>query len=334
MSTSENRPTKALMVFCEGPHDIAFCKLVFRKLFATTKFEHKFAEFPSPLNSLFKTSLENHLLQDMSLDMAHKFFLPDSVLKLGTTDSDWLILLFNCGGKDKIENPKGFLGNYLELVGDAAVFQGDAEEVITETRYLFLYDVDDNEPAQVVEKFGHDYAVIADQPWIVEDLQWVEGFSNAASSQEKGVYLWSHHNDDNSESVVTLEDIVLPLFHRAQTQLKEYAEAFVNEAFEWKIDHIPTEAKRKKAVITALGQKKKPGGSMNVILEQSGFIKLEHLKQNDHVLAFCNFIHSFMGLGCQGDGASYQVKQSMHFNVPKGDVVTAGDGRTNSEEGR
>jgi len=39
-----------------------------------------FSEYPAPFNQLFKTSMENHAAPDMSLDMAHKFFLPDKIL--------------------------------------------------------------------------------------------------------------------------------------------------------------------------------------------------------------------------------------------------------------
>ena len=130
MSEVQLLNTKALMVFCEGPHDVAFCRLVFRKLFRAEKFEHIFAEFPAPLNNLFRASLERHLLQDMSVDMAHKFYLPDSVLKLVADNCEWLILLFNCGGKDRIDNPRGFLEDYLELFAQPEHFRRMPHELL------------------------------------------------------------------------------------------------------------------------------------------------------------------------------------------------------------
>lgn len=294
MSVSEKLSTKALMVFCEGPHDVAFCRLVFGKLLKTEKFEHRFADFPAPLNDLLKTNLENHLLQDMSLDMAHKFFLPDSVLRLEQDNVEWLVLLFNCGGKDRIDNPKGFLENYLELSEQAAVFPGNAAKVISESRYLFLYDVDDQQPQQVIEQFARNFAEIAEESWITETPQMLEGFDNAAVSEDKAVYLWSHKNDDGEPVVVTLEDIVLPLFQSAKPELSESAEMFINETFNWDRSSISAEAKRKKAVITALGQKKKPGGSMNVILEQSKLFKEQHLAESSYVQVFCGFLTQLM----------------------------------------
>lgn len=294
MSEVQLLNTKALMVFCEGPHDVAFCRLVFRKLFRAEKFEHIFAEFPAPLNNLFRASLERHLLQDMSVDMAHKFFLPDSVLKLVADNCEWLILLFNCGGKDRIDNPKGFLEDYLELFAQARTFPEDAARVIADSRYLLLYDVDDQQPQQVIEKFSRDFASIGDQLWISGTIPMIDGFSNAAISDDKGVYIWSSPKDTETR-VATLEDILLPLFHNAQDVLTERAQAFVNEAFIWN-SSISAEAKRKKAIITTLGQKKKPGSSMNVILEQSDFIKTAHLNGSAHVQTFVNFLTTFLNL--------------------------------------
>ena len=302
MSASKQLCTKALMVFCEGPHDVAFCNLVFGRLLKSTKFENKFADFPAPLNDLFRTSLESHLLQDMSLDMAHKFFLPDSVLRLEQRNIEWLVLLFNCGGRDRIENPKGFLENYLTLFEQAPVFPGQAKKIISESRYLFLYDVDDQQPQQVFDRFSQDFSAISGESWITETPRLLNGFDNAAATQDKAVYLWSHRSETNEVVVATLEDIVLPLFQLAQKEISEKAETFVNNTFTWKLtdrsrkSRIALESKKKKAVIATLGQRKKPGSSMNVILEQSGLIKGEHLQKSPYVVIFGKFLAQFMEL--------------------------------------
>lgn len=281
--------TQALLVFCEGPHDVAFCKLIFGKLFQAKMFEHKFADFPAPLNSPFKTQLEQHLLQDMSLDMAHKFFLPDAVFRLDKDGVEWLILLFNCGGKNRVDNPKAFLANYLALSEIAKTFPEGASRVISQSCYLFLYDVDDQQPQQVIDKFSTDFAMISGQPWISQSPQLVDGFDNAATVSGVAVYMWAH------EDVFTLEDIVLPLFQQAKPELTEKTAAFVDDAFEWPLS-VAAQAKRKKAIIATLGQKKKPGSSMNVILEQSQFIETAHLNENIHVQIFVSFLTTFLNL--------------------------------------
>jgi hypothetical protein len=70
----------ALLAFCEGPHDVAFVRRVLRHNLGFEKVEWRFSEFPAPFNSLFKSSMNRHAARDLSLDMAHKFYLPDHVL--------------------------------------------------------------------------------------------------------------------------------------------------------------------------------------------------------------------------------------------------------------
>ena len=54
------KATKAFIVFCEGKHDVAFCRLVFKHfLKATVNKSEYFSKYPSPFNSLFKTNMES-----------------------------------------------------------------------------------------------------------------------------------------------------------------------------------------------------------------------------------------------------------------------------------
>jgi hypothetical protein len=137
----------ALLVFCEGPHDVAFCRLMFKYCFNISQISWKFSQYPAPFNQLFKTSMENHAAQDMSLDMAHKFFLPDRTLY--DEKRKLLVLLFNTGGKSKTDNPKNFIKNFLPLLKQSKVFPGDAKKIVNNCSYLFLYDRDHKEPSEV-----------------------------------------------------------------------------------------------------------------------------------------------------------------------------------------
>ena len=75
-----------LLVFCEGPNDTAFVRMVMNKLIGFNRMEQlKFSEMPAPFNSLFKNAVKKYTAQDMSLNMVHKFFLPDTVLRKGNT---------------------------------------------------------------------------------------------------------------------------------------------------------------------------------------------------------------------------------------------------------
>ncbi|MEK7991099.1 MAG: hypothetical protein VSS52_008855 [Thiotrichaceae bacterium] len=130
---------QALLVFCEGSHDIALLNLVFKKIFKFEKVAWKFSEYPAPFDNLFAENVRSHAQEDLSLDMAHKFFLPDNVLD----KDDNIILLFNAGGKTQATKVKEFLSNYLVLQESAATFPTN-NTAIKQARYLFLYDADDD----------------------------------------------------------------------------------------------------------------------------------------------------------------------------------------------
>ena len=124
----------ALMVFCEGPHDVAFCRMAFKYCFGIEQISWKFSDFPSPLNQLFKASMGKHAAQDMSLDMAHKFFLPDKTLY--SEEKKCLILLFNTGGKSKTCNPRNFLMDFLPLLKISRILPDGADKTIDSCKYL------------------------------------------------------------------------------------------------------------------------------------------------------------------------------------------------------
>lgn len=102
MVASKLAEADALFVFCEGPHDIAFVVQVLRHVFGFMPAQNDdgnaptFSQYPAPLNNLFQTNVIKHAQRDLSLDMAHKFFLPDMILQHGSR----YVLLFHAGGKD------------------------------------------------------------------------------------------------------------------------------------------------------------------------------------------------------------------------------------------
>jgi hypothetical protein len=288
-----------LLVFCEGPHDVAFCRLIFKYCFdnfvdlSSEKRGWKFSEYPAPFNDLFKASMENHAAQDMSLDMAHKFFLPDKTLY--NENRKLLVLLFNTGGKTKTDNPKDFLKDFLPLFEDRESFSDDAKTIVNDCNYLFLYDRDHKQPSDVFSWCKNEFAQIGDDIFLEENFIIDDGNNLAASCMEKtvGVYVFSKSN-----SLGTLEDILLPMLESAQSDLVNEAEKFIDSAFTWKTEQDNIEnsiaeiAKRKKAIITTMGQRKKPGSSMNVVIDQGKLISKDIFTQNKDVKLFVDFVAS------------------------------------------
>ena len=286
----------ALIVFCEGPHDVAFCRLVFKYCFGIEKVDWKFSEYPAPLNQLFKTSMEKHAAQDMSLDMAHKFFLPNRTLY--SEDSKRLVLLFNTGGKTKVDNPKQFLTDFLPLLDQATVFPDDASKVISETKYLFVYDSDCQSLQIIVQSCKDSFSDIAGTNFLTGDFSPKDGNSLAATADNKAVYIWC----DKTSGKGTLEDILLPLFRLKNEDLLSKAEQFADDCFTWEVEH-PEEArkyaeraKRHKAIISSAGQGEKPGRPMSAIINDNVLGTSQSFLGNADVKQFAKFVSDFSQL--------------------------------------
>lgn len=289
-----SQEVKVLLVFCEGPHDVAFVSQVIKVFFDFKRVTWKFSEFPAPFNELFRVSVEQHAAQDLNLDMAHKFFLPDQVL----ASNDQVVLLFNSGGKSQTDKVKYLLSNFLPLLDNAKIFPGDATTVVSSASYLFLYDADDWGADKTRDQIKTAFSMIDTNLWLTDEWNVHQENQFAASIDDKAIYVWGATTDKG-----TLEDLLYPLFNQYNSTLFAKAEAAIDDFFSWDTAHeniknaVAEEAKRKKAIITFTGQRKKPGGSMNVILDQAKMITKESMIGDPNTTAFAKFVAEFAGLG-------------------------------------
>ena len=282
---------KALLVFCEGAHDVAFVKKIMESIFSFERVSWKFSEYPSPFNQLFKSSVDKHAARDMALDMAHKFFLPDQVFKRNND----IVLVFNSGGKDQVSKIKELLSDVVPMLNNASVFLQDATEFVSETKYLFFYDADDLGAERVRNQaFSALEEIVEVERWMLSPwrLDTVNPF--AAISDNKAIYIWGETPERG-----TLEDLLHPIFAIENSECLARAEHYIDGAFSWDLDSgelkksVAEVAKRKKAIITAIGQRKKPGSSMNVVLEQAKLISNKALRESQAVSELVVFIEKF-----------------------------------------
>jgi hypothetical protein len=283
----------ALLVFCEGPHDIAFVRMVLRKLMDFKKTELPFKDLPSPFNLLFKQSVLTHAVKDLSLDMAHKFFLPDTVLR----KDDHLILLFNCGGKPQYAKINTLLSDYLPMFKESRTFAQGAEEIVDSVRYLFLYDADSEGLDGVIQNVKREFSKIGEIDFLADDWDETSTSVFGKSSGNKAVFVWGE-----TQNKGTLEDILTPMFIQEHSELMDKATEAISSMFNWEISHtdpqraVPEIERIKKSILTVAGQGKKPGSSMNVILEQSGLLNKEALEKNEITNEFVAFVENFMDM--------------------------------------
>ena len=284
--------TNALLVFCEGQHDVAYVRMLLQEILEFEIVSLPFKEIPSPFHHLFKQSVATHAAGDLSLDMAHKFFLPETILR----NKSQFILLYNCGGNTQYDKVRELLSDYLPIIPQARVFAEDAKEIIDHVKYLFLYDADSVGINKILEQVNHEFSVIGETNFF--DAEWSSSNSDFGRvAGDKAVYVWGERAEQG-----TLEDILYPMFSLAQPSLLSKAESAIDDMFTWDsgnpdiVKAVSEISKRKKSVITVIGQKKKPGSSLNVIIDQSKFLRKDTLTNNGPTQDFVRFISEFIGL--------------------------------------
>lgn len=281
---------EALLIFCEGPHDAAFVQLVLKSILEYKQESYKFSEFPFPFSSLFGKTVQDYVAEDLRLDMARKFFLPDHVLRKGQK----LALIFNYGGSNRKEAITPFLRRLFTLQEDGNAFGG--EKFVEKVSYLFMADADDSGLEVAMRQISRDFAVIDDVPWLSDD--WVLMADTFGAKQrgnsDIGAYVWRHYSDDSGTLECLIEECLEPA-----GELKPFLEiADIN--FEWNCSDgspktaVAERAKRLKAAISIMGQRKKPGGSMSVVLGQGKFLNSENLTKSSSVQSLLSFMQPWV----------------------------------------
>jgi hypothetical protein len=287
-----NQEYNVLLIFCEGDHDTAYVRTVFRKVLKYDIVKLKFSEMPYPFSSLFETTVRNHSAEDMSLDMAHKFFLPEEILK----KTNNMIILFKSGGSTKYDKIKTLLSDYLVLFNEEIKFGNKEKDCVKTYKYLFVFDLDANGIDGILEKVKDELRKIGGYDFIVEP--WKIGKSDfGRTSNDKAVFVWG-----DSTGKGTLEDILVPMIKSniESRTIIDQAEKVMSDMFEWDTEdrdlthRVAELAKYKKSVITTAGQRAKPGKSLHVIIRESGLITEDALEKSDKTKEFVRFLNDFL----------------------------------------
>lgn len=284
---------KALLVFCEGPHDIGYVRIILRKILSFEMVQLPFKELPSPFHHLFKKSVETYAAGELSLDMSDKYFLPDKVLR----KNNQFVFLFSCGGNSKYDKIKKLLSDYLPAFSEARTFAQGAPEIVDTFKYLFIYDADAVGIDVIIKNLNTNLGVINTNSFIDKE-EWCSSSSEFGKiAGDKAVYIWGEKPDKG-----TLEDILYPMYSLDNSSLLSRAESAIDDMFFWDINNqdikkaIPEISRRKKSILTVIGQKEKPGCSLNVIIDQSSLLRKDILKNNVPTQNFVNFISEFIDI--------------------------------------
>ena len=275
---------QGLLIFCEGDHDIAYLFKVLRKVMGFSQQSHlKLSTLPSPINDLLVQQVKQRPFDELALEMAHQFFLPEKILN---KDDQW-IFLFNRRGESRYDDTRTFLDKFTLLLETVATFGGDT--VLENMRYLFTFDADDKGINDVKKRLSDHLPEVNRAPFFSSIWAPCE-HAFAAQQDNKALYILAGEPEQG-----TLEDILIPIITSKpdnETHL-ERAKTLLSELKNWP-DTIAGQSKLLKAAITTIGQKDKPGSSLNVVIQQSKLISDEALKNCTKTQRLVQFLTDFM----------------------------------------
>ena len=266
---------KVCMIFSEGSHDVAFIRKVLKVCCnATERTKIKLNEFPKPLSLIFQQYVSERDMQDLSLDMVQKFFLPDRVFE----KNDYFIMLFSTGGKDNKNNVlqvKTFISDLEFNIRQ----KPDVISDFSDRKYVFINDADEKQFEDVVDDMRKRYFPITDST--TDETYLSDGL----------FYVWHGENGKG-----TLEDMLIKLLRLSNSDLQKKTETYVKDSFDnlRSPTNIATQAKQYKSILTCAGQGESSGLSLSSILIRGKLIKDDVLKENKDVQEFADFLNNII----------------------------------------
>lgn len=260
---------KAVIVFCEGSHDVAFATRSLGVLENAEWMRKPIRELPSPFgpkpdphnpdNPKVQGIIVRHysarLLDDLPLTAAARPPLPSFERLLYVAGIDTVFALVRCHGDGTSTAAMELLGKFQALMLPG--FNLDVGRIAA----AFLFDADDAGVAGREASFAASYTAILDGNNAPRHGQWVRG-----SDFPVGLYLFH----DRTTRQGTLEDLLVPM---VETQWRDRWKA----AGEYLADHqaagdpVATKpAERRKAQICITGQFLFPGDPMTMVIERNG----------------------------------------------------------------
>lgn len=283
------------LLFCEGPHDVAFLNRLLKKSLGFKQKNLQVSELPYPVGDVLKQSFQTRAAEDLRLDLAKKFFLPDRVLE----HEGILVLLFNYGGSNLKNNLPPFLSKVFTLLA-ASAFSGGAQVPLS---YVVFADADAAGTKPARQSISASLKKIEGQDWLTTEWTELANLPMAAEQQTPqgrvGAYIWRKQDADQG----TLEDIVLECMGDPAATPLEQTIQFVDSRFNWisaaqatPVETCALGAKRLKAIFCVEGQGQNPGSSLAVILDRSDLLSTERLNASVSVQCCVKFLQTWLAI--------------------------------------
>ena len=255
---------KAVLVFCEGRHDVVFAQRSLGALGGCKWVDKPIGDLPSPFGcstvarrGLIAGRFERHAI-DLSLLDAARPPLPCFESIVENTATDTMFFMVRAGGKDH----SAPILNLLQVLDVTITEEPVGTFDVSEYAVAFLFDANSegvtSTLAGVRSRYGGHFGDLGN----LEHGGWV-----AETTVPLGCFVF-HKSAQNQEG--TLEDHLAPMVEEAWPAQYAGAEHFVDDNRSTGDRVSNREAERLKAIITATGQFDHPGEPLSIIIGRTG----------------------------------------------------------------
>ena len=256
---------KAVLVFCEGRHDIVFAQRSLGTHGDCEWVDKLISKLPSPFGpggvakrGLIAQRIEQHALGDLSVRTAQHPPLPsfESIVENHATDT--MFFLVRTHGQDRSSDTLKLLQDLNTTITDMSTGTFDVSEYAA----AFVFDANGEGVDATLASFCDRYCMHFGDLGSLEHGKWMEG-----TAVPVGCFVFHRGTNDPSG---TIEDHLAPMVKKAWPKRYAKAELFVDENKSANDKVSDRDAERLKAKITVTGQFNHPGDPMSIIIGREG----------------------------------------------------------------
>ena len=261
---------KAVLVICEGRHDIIFVQRSLGAVAGCDWFKGTIRELPSPFGRIPRRSAKGLIVQRLeqnpealTLQAAAYPPLPQFVSAVMDEDKQTLYVLILAKGKQQA-------AAVVKLLRGVNASLGLGSMDISRYATAFLFDANDEGLAATLATFRKGYGKHFGDLSKADHADWME-----VPTCHVGVFVI---HKSPSDQTGTLEDHLAPLAAEAWPGHFDAASAFIDNGRQTDETVSKSEVNRLKAIITSAGQFEHPGAPLSTIVARKG-IPEAHFKK-------------------------------------------------------
>ena len=252
---------RAVLVFCEGHHDVAFALRSLGAHGGCEWVDKPVGELPSPFGrvrpagkGLIATRYERQALEELTVQAAAHPPLPCFESVVENTATNTLFVLVRTHGQDQVDP----VLDLLQALNDSITEEHAGTFDVSQYAAAFLFDANGEGVASTLAAFRDRYGTHFGDLSNIEHGKWV-----ATNTVPVGCFVFHRSARDQTG---TLEDHLAPMAESAWPERYAAARRFIDDNREDADEVSSSDAAQLKAIVTATGQFGLPGAPMTVIV--------------------------------------------------------------------